>query len=92
MPVVEGRSPSIRLVRDGLHSGACAWAFVKSVPRASSRSMFGVRACGCPPRAPIQSFWSSIAMKRTSGGRSAEDAAAARAARRTALASVTDGV
>ena len=67
MPVVEGRRPVIRLVREGLHSGDWAWAFVKRVPRRARASMCGVRTCGCPPRAPIQSFWSSMAMNRMFG-------------------------
>ena len=46
MPVVEGRRPVMRLLRDGLQSGAWQWALVKSVPRAARRSMFGVFACG----------------------------------------------
>ena len=67
MPVVEGRSPVIKLVREGLHNGAWQWALVKSVPRFASRSMFGVFTCGCPPRQPIQSFWSSMAMNKIFG-------------------------
>ena len=35
--------------------------------RLASRSMWGVRACGCPPKAPTQSFKSSMAMKSTLG-------------------------
>ena len=42
MPVVEGRNPVIRLLREGLQSGDWQWALVKSVPRLASASMFGV--------------------------------------------------
>src|SRR6185437_11900595 len=55
------------LDRDGLHSGAWQWALRNSVPREARPSMFGVFACGCPPRQPTQSFRSSMAMKRTLG-------------------------
>lgn len=71
MPVVVGRRPSSKLVREGLHSGDWQCALRKVVPRAASLSMYGVFAIGCPPRWPIQSFWSSMAMKRMLG-RSAE--------------------
>ena len=67
MPVVVGRSPSSKLVREGLHSGMLQCAFRNVVPRAASLSMCGVFAMGCPPRWPIQSFWSSMAMKRMLG-------------------------
>ena len=46
MPVVEGRKPVKRLLREGLQSGDWQWALLNSVPRAASRSMLGVRACG----------------------------------------------
>ena len=67
MPVEPGRRPVRTLDRDGLHSGAWQWALVNSVPRAARRSMFGVFACGWPPRQPTQSFRSSMAMNRTLG-------------------------
>src|SRR6516164_6269648 len=67
MPVVVGRSPVSTLEREGLHSGAWQCALVKSVPRRPRRSMFGVTACGWPPRQPTQSFRSSTAMNRTFG-------------------------
>ena len=67
MPVVEGRSPVSRLARDGLHRGDWQCALRNTVPRAARRSMFGVCACGWPPRQPTQSFKSSMAMKRTLG-------------------------
>lgn len=54
--------------RDGLQAGAAQCAFVKNRPRAASRSIFGVLACRCPSRQPIQSFKSSMAMNRTLGG------------------------
>ena len=76
MPVVEGRSPVSRLARDGLHNGDWQCALAKSVPRLARPSMFGVLACGWPPRQPIQSFWSSMAMNKTFGF-SAEPAAGA---------------
>jgi hypothetical protein len=56
MPVVVGRRPSSRLVREGLHSGMLQCALRNVVPRAASLSMFGVFAIGWPPRWPIQSF------------------------------------
>jgi hypothetical protein len=40
---------------------------VKRTPLAASRSRFGVIVCGCPPRQPIQSFRSSMAMNSTLG-------------------------
>jgi len=46
--VVEGRSPSITLVLDGLQIGAWQWAFAKSTPRAASASMLGVCTTGWP--------------------------------------------
>ena len=67
MPVVVGRRPESKLVRDGLHSGAWQWALVKSMPRRARRSMFGVKAWGWPSKQPIQSFRSSMAMKSTLG-------------------------
>ena len=65
--MVVGRSPVRMLVRDGLHSGLWQWALVNVVPRAASRSMFGVFTCGWPPSGPTQSLRSSMAMKRTLG-------------------------
>src|SRR5688500_3763864 len=66
-PDVCGRTPVMSAARDGLHAGAGQWARVKSMPRFARRSMFGVFACGCPPRQPTQSLRSSTAMKRTLG-------------------------
>ena len=43
--VDEGLRPHSKLIRDGLHIVPWQWAFVKSMPRAASRSMFGVRVC-----------------------------------------------
>jgi len=67
MPVVDGRSPSITLVREGLQIGAWQWALVNSVPRFASASICGVRACGCPSRQPTQSFKSSMTINSTFG-------------------------
>ena len=67
MPVVDGRKPVSKLEREALQLGAEQWAFVKSNPRLAKRSMFGVRACGCPPSAPTQSLRSSTAMNNTFG-------------------------
>jgi hypothetical protein len=67
MPVVDGRKPVSKLEREALQPGAEQWAFVKSNPRLAKRSMFGVRACGCPPSAPTQSLRSSTAMNNTFG-------------------------
>ena len=53
--------------RDGLQTGAAQYALVNSIPFDASRSRFGVLTSGWPPRQPIQSFKSSIAMKRTFG-------------------------
>ena len=53
--------------REGLHEGAAQYARVKITPRVANRSRFGVRACGWPPSAPIQSFKSSMAIKSTLG-------------------------
>ena len=64
MPVVDGRSPISRLVRDALHPGALQCALVNNKPRSASLSMLGVTACGWPPKTPTQSFKSSIAIKR----------------------------
>lgn len=68
MPVVDGRSPISKLVREALQPGAVQWALVNNMPLLASRSMFGVIACGWPPRLPIQSFKSSTAMNRTLRG------------------------
>ena len=59
--------PVIMAAREGLQSidGTCA--FEKTIPCAANRSMFGVIACGWPPKGPTQSFKSSIAINRTSG-------------------------
>ena len=67
MPDVEGGMPVIRLARDGLHAGAEQCAFVNSTPRLASRSRFGVLTSGCPPKQPIQSFKSSMAINSTFG-------------------------
>ena len=67
MPERCGESPVKIAVREGLHEGAAQWALLNKMPEAASRSKFGVRACGCPPRQPTQSFRSSIAMKRILG-------------------------
>ena len=67
MPVVEGRKPSMRLAREGLHSGACVWAFAKVVPRDAKRLICGVCTCGWPPSGSTQSLRSSMAMKRMLG-------------------------
>src|SRR3954467_11063009 len=78
----------MRAALEGLQTGAAQYAFVKSMPFAASRSMFGVFTSGWPPRQPIQSFRSSTAMKRTFGllfvapGRTAEVATAERKSRR----------
>ena len=53
--------------RDGLQAGAGQCALVNNTPLAASRSKFGVFACGCPPRQPIQSFKSSTEMNSTFG-------------------------
>ena len=54
-------------VRDGLQSGAAQWACSKRTPLRASLSMFGVFACGWPPRQPTLSFISSTEMNRTLG-------------------------
>jgi len=59
--------PVIRLARDGLQAGAEQCALVKSTPFCARRSRLGVFTSGWPPRQPIQSFKSSIAIKRTFG-------------------------
>ena len=66
-PVVVGRLPNSKAVREGLHSGAAVWAFANKTPSFARSSMLGVFACGCPPRQPTQSFKSSIAMNKTFG-------------------------
>src|SRR5690349_13274154 len=71
-PVWKGWRPLNTAAREGLQSGAAQCAFVKSTPRLARRSIFGVRACGCPPRQPTQSFRSSIAMNSTLGGAAAD--------------------
>jgi len=63
--------PVNRAARDGRQAGATQCAFVNSIPRPASSSMFGVSAWGCPLRQPIQSLRSSIEMSRTLGGESA---------------------
>ena len=40
---------------------------MKFTLRCANRSMFGVTACGWPPRNPVQSFMSSMAMNSTFG-------------------------
>src|SRR6056297_2091743 len=67
MPLVDGSKPEKRLARLGPQMGAWQWALVNSVPRDAKRSMFGVRASGCPPMQPTQSFRSSIAINSTLG-------------------------
>jgi hypothetical protein len=42
-PVVNGRRPDSRAVRDGLQVGAARYAGVKTVPSRARRSVFGVR-------------------------------------------------
>jgi hypothetical protein len=54
-------------VREGLQSGLCTCALRKVVPRRAKRSKCGVLTSGWPPSGPTQSFWSSMAMKRTLG-------------------------
>src|SRR3954470_16176130 len=76
MPVDDGRRPVSRLDRDGLQSGAWQWALENSVPRRARASMLGVFAWAWPPRQPIQSFWSSMAMKRMLGFRDEPEASA----------------
>ena len=73
------------LAREGLHTGDWQWALLKSTPRAASRSMFGVFACGCPPMQPIQSLRSSMAMSRTLGLAVSAALAAASPAKAAAL-------
>ena len=70
-PEVQGRTPVINAAREGLHAGAAQYERVNSTPRFASRSMFGVRQSGCPPRQLIQSFKSSTAMNNTFGFASA---------------------
>jgi len=62
-----GRTPVIKLAREGLQEGAEQWAFVKRTPREARRSRFGVCTPGRPPRQFTQSFRSSTAIKRTLG-------------------------
>lgn len=66
-PVEVGLFPNKRLLRDGLHKGDWQWALTKSVPLLARRSMLGVFTSGWPFMQAIQSFWSSIEMKRTLG-------------------------
>jgi len=54
-------------VRDGLQDGEGQWALLNKTPLAAKRSMFGVFACGCPPKQPIQSFRSSIEINKMFG-------------------------
>ncbi len=67
-PVVDGRRPLISAVRDGPQWGDAVWAFMKTVPCAASRSIWGVFVFGCPPMKPTQSFKSSMEIIRTFGG------------------------
>ena len=53
--------------REGMHMGTWQCALRNDSPRLASRSMLGVFASGWPPRQPIQSLRSSIAMKTTFG-------------------------
>ena len=66
-PETFGIRPLKTAARDGLQAGAAQWAFANNIPRAASRSILGVNACGCPCMHPIQSLRSSTAMKRTFG-------------------------
>lgn len=66
MPVVEGCSPSMMAVREGLQTMDGLWALVNTMPRSASRSMWGVLAWECP-KGPTQSFKSSIAINNISG-------------------------
>src|SRR6478609_8470721 len=67
-PVSNGCRPLKTAAREGLQSGAAQWALEKRMPRLARRSMLGDFAWGWPPRQPIQSLRSSIAMKSTLGG------------------------
>ncbi len=53
--------------RQGEHAGAMQCALVNFTLRRANRSMFGVIAWGWPPRNPVQSFMSSMAMNSTFG-------------------------
>ena len=68
---MEGSSEVIRLAREGLQTGAWQCAFVNNTPRFAKRSILGVRAWGCPPSTPTQSFRSSTEMRRMLGRDSA---------------------
>src|SRR6476661_2384355 len=67
MPVVDGRMPLRKAVRDGLHNGAAHIAFRKVMPRPASLSRLGVFVCGCPRSGPTKSFRSSAMIRRTLG-------------------------
>ena len=72
-----------KAARVGPHRGAMAWALVNKAPCAASRFMCGVRALGWPPKAPVQSFKSSMTIIRMLGGAAAGGAAGNGVARGT---------
>jgi hypothetical protein len=54
-------------VREGLQDAPGQCALLNNTLLAASRSKFGVRVCGWPPRQPIQSLRSSTEMNSTLG-------------------------
>ena len=67
MPEEAGVMPVISAALEGPQGGAAQCAFVNNTPRFAKASMFGVMACGYPPKTPTQSFRSSTEMNRTLG-------------------------
>ena len=77
---VVAASPDITLTLEAEQTGTAQWALVKLTPRVARASMWGVMACGWPPRKPVQSLRSSMQIITTLGeplGRSGLSAAEA---------------
>lgn len=66
-PVVDGRYPDNKLALEGEQTVPFACAWVKRTPRAASRFMFGVYACGCPSKPSTYVLRSSVTMSKMFG-------------------------
>lgn len=66
-PVRCGINPVRKLARAGEHSGEVQYEFVKRIPLAAIRSIFGVQRSGFPYDPIARMFCWSVVMKRTLG-------------------------
>jgi len=67
--VRHGHCPEKIAAREGLQAVDGQCALENKIPRLAKRSIFGVSACGWPPRQPTQSLRSSTAIITTLGVR-----------------------